>query len=94
MDEKAINEEYKIWKKNSPFLYDLVISHALVWPSLTVQWLPDVETCAFSDASDLWQSPRQGLLDSSYDYGHPHGWRRTKSASNLVGFDAKRECRS
>ena len=21
-DEKAINEEYKIWKKNSPFLYE------------------------------------------------------------------------
>ena len=37
-----INEEYKIWKKNSPFLYDLVMTHALEWPSLTVQWLPDV----------------------------------------------------
>ena len=35
-----MNEEYKIWKKNTPFLYDLVITHALAWPSLTVQWLP------------------------------------------------------
>ena len=34
-------EEYKIWKKNTPFLYDLVVTHALEWPSLTVQWLPD-----------------------------------------------------
>ncbi|WOK94681.1 hypothetical protein Cni_G03386 [Canna indica] len=33
-------EEYQVWKKNTPFLYDLVISHALEWPSLTVQWLP------------------------------------------------------
>ncbi|KAH9308323.1 hypothetical protein KI387_036234 [Taxus chinensis] len=33
-------DEYMIWKKNSPFLYDLVISHALEWPSLTIQWLP------------------------------------------------------
>eukprot|EP01112_Ceratiomyxa_fruticulosa_P011726 TRINITY_DN3206_c0_g1_i1.p1 TRINITY_DN3206_c0_g1~~TRINITY_DN3206_c0_g1_i1.p1 ORF type:complete len:427 (-),score=104.55 TRINITY_DN3206_c0_g1_i1:103-1383(-) len=41
MEEKIINEEYKIWKKNSPFLYDLVITHALEWPSLTVQWLPE-----------------------------------------------------
>ncbi len=40
--EKIINEEYKIWKKNSPFLYDLVMTHALEWPSLTVQWLPDI----------------------------------------------------
>lgn len=29
-----------MWKKNTPFLYDLVISHALEWPSLTVQWAP------------------------------------------------------
>lgn len=40
-DERKINEEYKIWKKNTPFLYDLVVTHALEWPSLTVQWLPD-----------------------------------------------------
>ncbi|KAJ3400299.1 Chromatin assembly complex, subunit 3, partial [Chytridiales sp. JEL 0842] len=43
LEEKTINEEYKVWKKNSPFLYDLVVSHALEWPSLTVQWLPDIE---------------------------------------------------
>lgn len=41
--EKIINEEYKTWKKNSPFLYDLLISHALEWPSLTCQWFPDVQ---------------------------------------------------
>jgi histone-binding protein RBBP4 len=37
-DEK---EEYAIWKKNRPFLYDLLLAHALEWPSLTIQWLPD-----------------------------------------------------
>ncbi len=42
-EEKIRNEEYKIWKKNSPFLYDLVVTHALQWPTLTVQWMPDVE---------------------------------------------------
>lgn len=41
IEERLINEEYKIWKKNTPFLYDLVITHALEWPSLTVEWLPD-----------------------------------------------------
>eukprot|EP01104_Vermistella_antarctica_P008884 TRINITY_DN2264_c0_g2_i1.p1 TRINITY_DN2264_c0_g2~~TRINITY_DN2264_c0_g2_i1.p1 ORF type:complete len:437 (+),score=88.88 TRINITY_DN2264_c0_g2_i1:36-1313(+) len=40
-DEKVINEEYKIWKKNTPFLYDLIMTHALEWPSLTCEWLPD-----------------------------------------------------
>uniref|UniRef100_M8BRA7 Histone-binding protein RBBP4-like N-terminal domain-containing protein n=1 Tax=Aegilops tauschii TaxID=37682 RepID=M8BRA7_AEGTA len=33
-------EEYLNWKKNAPVLYDLVVSHPLEWPSLTVQWLP------------------------------------------------------
>ncbi|CAL5358407.1 unnamed protein product [Camellia sinensis] len=43
IEERLVNEEYKIWKKNTPFLYDLVITHALEWPSLTVEWLPDRE---------------------------------------------------
>ena len=42
IEERVINEEYKIWKKNTPFLYDLVMTHALEWPSLTAQWLPEV----------------------------------------------------
>ncbi len=41
LEMKSINEEYKIWKKNTPFLYDIVMTHALEWPSLTVQWFPD-----------------------------------------------------
>jgi histone-binding protein RBBP4 len=39
-EDKIRFEEYKVWKKNCPFLYDLVMAHALEWPSLTVQWLP------------------------------------------------------
>ena len=41
INAKVVNEEYKVWKKNAPFLYDLVLTHALEWPSLTVQWIPD-----------------------------------------------------
>jgi len=41
-EDTVIEEEYKVWKKNTPFLYDLVITHALEWPSLTAQWLPEV----------------------------------------------------
>lgn len=43
MEQKVINEEYKIWKKNSVFLYDIMYSRALTWPTLTTQWLPDVK---------------------------------------------------
>jgi histone-binding protein RBBP4 len=37
-DDQIILEEYKIWKKNAPFMYDTMITHVLEWPSLTVQW--------------------------------------------------------
>jgi histone-binding protein RBBP4 len=43
-EEKIINEEYKTWKKNAPFLYDLMLSTALEWPTLTTQWLPDKQS--------------------------------------------------
>ncbi|KAK4491455.1 hypothetical protein RD792_002205, partial [Penstemon davidsonii] len=38
--EEVVEEEFSVWKKNTPLLYDLVVCHALEWPSLTVQWLP------------------------------------------------------
>ncbi|KAG8457071.1 hypothetical protein KFE25_001237 [Diacronema lutheri] len=50
--EQRINDEYKIWKKNTPFLYDLVMTHSLEWPSLTVQWLPDKKTPPGKDYSE------------------------------------------
>lgn len=43
LNEKIINEEFKVWKKNAPYLYDLIVTHALEWPSLTCQWFPDIE---------------------------------------------------
>ena len=52
-EEKTINDEYKIWKKNTPFLYDLVLTHALAWPSLTVEWLPDKERARGSSIQRL-----------------------------------------
>ncbi|GBG32591.1 Histone-binding protein RBBP4 [Hondaea fermentalgiana] len=51
-DMKVIAEEYKVWKKNTPFLYDLVLTHALEWPSLTVQWLDRKTKFADKDYSE------------------------------------------
>lgn len=34
---------YRVWKKNAPLLYDYLQTSSLVWPSLSVQWFPDVE---------------------------------------------------
>jgi histone-binding protein RBBP4 len=43
LEERLIDAEYKIWKKNTPYLYDFVMTHSLEWPSLTCQWLPTVK---------------------------------------------------
>jgi len=43
LEERLIDAEYKIWKKNTPYLYDFVMTHSLEWPSLTCQWLPKVK---------------------------------------------------
>ena len=41
LEEKISAENYKIWRKNVPYLYDIMVAHAFEWPSITVQWLPD-----------------------------------------------------
>ena len=46
--EDLIRNEYEFWKKNSPILYELVVSQALEWPSLTVEWLPLIERYVIS----------------------------------------------
>uniref|UniRef100_A0A2K5E1D3 Histone-binding protein RBBP4-like N-terminal domain-containing protein n=1 Tax=Aotus nancymaae TaxID=37293 RepID=A0A2K5E1D3_AOTNA len=61
---------YKIWKKNTPFLYDLVMTYALEWPSLTAQWLPDVtrpEGKDFSIHRLVVQLPND---DAQFDASH------------------------
>lgn len=39
-DLSRVKEEFSVWKKNTPILYDFVISHALGTPSQTVHWSP------------------------------------------------------
>ncbi|KAE8703158.1 WD-40 repeat-containing protein MSI1 [Hibiscus syriacus] len=44
MTPEQVEEEFSVWKKNTPFLYDLIVSHPLEWPSLTVHWVPSSPT--------------------------------------------------
>ena len=39
-DPEVLEEECRVWRKNSPFLYDFCLEKKLDKPSLTVQWLP------------------------------------------------------
>ncbi|CAJ0751034.1 7351_t:CDS:10 [Entrophospora sp. SA101] len=41
IEEKIMNEEYKIWKKNSSYLYDLLIADTLESTLFTCQWFKD-----------------------------------------------------
>uniref|UniRef100_A0A8C2U643 Histone-binding protein RBBP4-like N-terminal domain-containing protein n=1 Tax=Coturnix japonica TaxID=93934 RepID=A0A8C2U643_COTJA len=54
MEDRIISEEYKIWKKDTPFLYNLVMTHTLERPSLTVQWLPNVSRPEGKDYALHW----------------------------------------
>ncbi|SCU79651.1 LANO_0A07030g1_1 [Lachancea nothofagi CBS 11611] len=38
--ELTVDEEYDLWKSNVPLMYDFVSETKLLWPSLTIQWLP------------------------------------------------------
>ena len=51
IEEQVILEEYKIWKKHCPFMYDTMITHVLEWPSLTVEWGTGRECSPNSDYS-------------------------------------------
>jgi histone-binding protein RBBP4 len=55
-EKQVIQEEYRVWKKNSPYLYDFVMTYSLDWPSLTTQWLPDhiKASKSSSDAHDQY----------------------------------------
>ena len=57
-EQKAINEEFKVWKRNTPFLYDMLAIHALEWPSLTVQFLPERTRGGGADGQDEYDVQR------------------------------------
>ncbi len=40
----SIKEEYQLWRKNCRYMYEFVSETALMWPSLTIQWLPNYTT--------------------------------------------------
>lgn len=41
IDEQT-ERNYRVWKKNTPLLYDYLVTNTLLWPSLTVQFFPDI----------------------------------------------------
>lgn len=91
-------EEYLNWKKNTPVLYDLVMSHPLEWPSLTVQWFPSGSPAAArshrlvlgTHASD--DSPNHLMLRGHGAEGYGLAWSARKEGFLLSGSYDKKIC--
>ncbi|KAK4438262.1 WD-40 repeat-containing protein MSI1 [Sesamum alatum] len=100
IEECLVNEEYKIRKKNTPFLYDLVITHALEYLSLIVEWLPDREEPSGKDYSV--QLPLEDVENDArhYDddrsefggFGCANGKSQFKQGHLLSGSDDAQIC--
>lgn len=91
-EQKVINEEYKIWKKNAVFLYDIMYSRALDWPSLTCQWLPDVQRVpdkAFSTHRLLIGTHTSSDAQNYLQIAHIN--LPNRPAANLSEYDPERE---
>lgn len=43
IQKEVLEEEYRIWRKNVPNLYDMVYTTTLKYPSPFIQWFPDVQ---------------------------------------------------
>lgn len=64
--------DYRVWKKNALYLYDVLITAAIPWPSLSVQWFPDVES-----VQDTYK--RQRLLLGTRTSGQAESYLRLAS---------------
>lgn len=61
-----VENDYRVWKKNVPYLYSYLLTSSLLWPSLTVQWFPDVE---FNEAN---KSYTYRLLSGTFTSSSAH----------------------
>lgn len=76
ISEDAALNEYKIWRKNVPLIYDLVYTNTLKHPTPCIQWFPDVQrvdnqksvqrilTTTFSNGS----APKEELMISQITF--------------------------
>lgn len=73
--DKRINEEYKLWKKNIPFLYDTLLMTAVQFPSSTVDWIPEIEDIEDEETGESYRQQKVvlGTTARSEDDSHFNG---------------------
>lgn len=94
-----IAEEYEIWKKNCPAMYQFVAESVLTWPSLTVQWIPQAQTEDTTDTKDhitqslVFGTYSAGAADEEYvEIGNvnlPRLDSSSRSSKSAVGIDSR-----
>ncbi|KAJ9095876.1 hypothetical protein QFC19_007365 [Naganishia cerealis] len=68
--DQETQDNYRIWKKNAPFLYDYLTTHPLLWPSLSVQFFPDLEKLSVGSQESLDpETVAQRLLVGTFTLG-------------------------
>lgn len=69
--DKDTQQRYRVFKKNSPYLYEYLSTHSLLWPSLCVQFFPDLEidTHPADTAAGQLQTASQRLLFGTFTLG-------------------------
>ena len=88
-EPSEVADEYKIWKKNLPFLYDTMLSHALLWPSLTIQWLPPTPIPRIVFGTNTSNSEQNYLIVSEVILPDPsHAHKPTDDCKGVTGLGA------
>ncbi|CCH43834.1 putative WD repeat-containing protein [Wickerhamomyces ciferrii] len=78
-NEKLINEEFKIWKKSVPLLYDTIQTYVQDTPSLTIETLPNLE---FSNDQNEVEAK---FLLGTYSHHH-HGGENSENYLKLASI--------
>ncbi|RLV95696.1 Chromatin assembly factor 1 subunit p50 [Spathaspora sp. JA1] len=63
--DETTQRGYRIWKKNAPFIYDYLSTNSLLWPSLSVQFFPDITHSSQEEEETI----SQRLLHGSFTLG-------------------------
>lgn len=60
--DDLLEQQYRIWRKNAPYLYNVVFTQELRSPSMTAQWLPNSTLFIW----DLGSSKKMVIASISY----------------------------
>jgi histone-binding protein RBBP4 len=79
-------KDYNIWRKNTPLLYTQLHTSSLLWPSLSIDWLPDTFHSLNNNDSI---STNHRLILSSFSNGYNKQEALLITETKLIDFNNK-----